>query len=229
MNDINNRNPVLLIHGIIRTSSVFRKMNPYLRQRGWSIYTLDLKPNNATLGLDQMAAQVADYVNRTFAPNQPIDLVGLSMGGLVTRYYVQRLGGIDRVQRYITISSPHHGTWLAYLWNRRACLQMRPDSAFLKDLNRDSKMLGRLKFTSIWTPWDFIIVPAHSSQMPVGRNVKVPVVAHASMVINSQSLQVVASALSEPLKQIQRTYPEGHHQWQLTRDCQKLPPDGGKI
>ncbi|MEQ8956947.1 MAG: alpha/beta fold hydrolase [Coleofasciculus sp. C2-GNP5-27] len=195
-------NPVILVHGIFRTSSVFRKLSPYLKKQGFSVYTLDLNPNNATLGLDQMATQLADFVNQTFAPNQPIDLVGLSMGGLVTRYYVQRLGGIDRVQRYITISAPHHGTWLAYLLNRRACVQMRPGSPLLEDLNRDVWMLERLNFTSIWTRWDFIIIPGSSSRMSVGKDVNVPVFAHACMVINSHSMQAVASALSEPVRSL---------------------------
>ncbi len=221
MNNTNNRNPVLLVHGIIRTSAVFRQMSASLTQQGWCVYTLDLKPNNATLGLDQLATQVANYINKTFGSEQPIDLVGLSMGGLVTRYYVQRLGGIDRVQRFITISSPHQGTRMAYLWNRPGCIQMRPGSTFLDDLNQDAAILERINFTSIWTPWDFIIVPACSSQMPVGREVQVRVFAHGFMVRNSRSLQAVALALSEPLKCDRQLLP--------TPDSQKLPQYGGKI
>lgn len=193
-------NPVLLVHGIMRTSLVFRKMSAYLTTQGWSVYTLNLKPHNATIGLDELALQVADYVDQTFGLEQPLDLVGLSMGGLVTRYYVQRLGGIERVQRFVTISAPNQGTRLAYLSRRPGCVQMRPGSAFLKDLNQDSSMLERLNFTSLWTPWDFVIVPAQSSQMPVGKEVKIPVVAHHSMVRNYRSIQAVASALSEPVK-----------------------------
>ncbi len=200
MNGKNNRNPVLLVHGIIRTSAVFRTMSAYLTQQGWSVHSFNLTPNNATLGLDQLATQVADYVDKTFAPEQPFDLVGLSMGGLVTRYYVQRLGGIDRVQRFITISAPHQGTRMAYLLPRPACVQMRPGSPFLEDLNKDASMLERLNFTSLWTPWDFIIVPACSSQMPVGREVKVSVFAHAFMVRDARCLQAVESALLEPIK-----------------------------
>lgn len=200
MNTTSDRNPVLLVHGIIRTSAVFRKMTNYLTQQGWSVHSFNLTPNNATLGLDQLATQVAEYVDKTFAPEQPVDLVGLSMGGLVTRYYVQRLGGIDRVQRFITISSPHQGTRMAYLSPRLGCVQMRPGSAFLKDLNQDVGMLARLNFTSIWTPWDFIIVPACSSQMSVGQEVKVSVLAHALMVRDTRCLQAVASALSKPVE-----------------------------
>jgi len=35
--------------------------------------------------------KVANYVAANFAPEQPFDLVGFSMGGIVSRYYVQRL------------------------------------------------------------------------------------------------------------------------------------------
>jgi triacylglycerol lipase len=216
MNSTNNRNPVLLVHGIIRTSSVFRTMLPYLTQQGWSVYTVDLRPNNATLGLELMAAQLADSIDKLFAPEQPIDLVGLSMGGLVTRYYVQRLGGINRVQRFISISAPNQGTWAAYLWHRCACVQMRPDSDFLNDLNRDAQMLERINFTVLWTPWDAIIIPAGSSKMPVGREVELPnVFAHACMVANPHSLEAVAAALSEPIKPC--------HQLQSTPAHQKSP------
>jgi triacylglycerol lipase len=200
MNTINQRNPVLLVHGIMRTSAVFRKMSAYLTELGWSVYTLNLKPHNATIGLDELATQVADYVDKNFAPDQSLDLVGLSMGGLVTRYYVQRLGGIKRVQRFITISAPNQGTRMAYLSARPGCVQMRPGSAFLEDLNQDSKMLERLNFTSLWTPLDFIIVPARSSQMPVGQEVKISVLAHYLMVRDNRSIQAVALALSEPIK-----------------------------
>ncbi len=197
---LTQRNPVLLVHGIMRTSGVFRKMSAYLTIQGWSVYTLNLMPHNATIGLDELALQVADYVDQTFAAKQPLDLVGLSMGGLVTRYYVQRLGGIERVQRFMTISAPNQGTYMAYLSTRVGCVQMRPGSTFLKDLNHDCSMLEALNFTSIWTPWDFVIVPAQSSQMPVGNEVKLSVFAHALMVRDNRIIQAVASALSVPIK-----------------------------
>ncbi|QOV24140.1 esterase/lipase family protein [Anabaenopsis elenkinii] len=202
------RNSVLLIHGIEDTGAVFNTMASYLRQMGWPVYTLDLVPNNATLGLDILAQQVSDYVLNNFAPQQPIDLVGFSMGGIVSRYYVQKLGGFKRVQRLITISSPHHGTLMAYASQRQGCLQMRSNSQFLQDLNTDAQILDLLNFTSIWTPYDLMIVPAKSSQMPVGKEIIVRVLLHPAMLTDPKSLAAVASALREPIKlcpQFQRT------------------------
>lgn len=195
-----DRNPVVLIHGIDDTAAIFHKMAPYLYLHGWRIYSLDLKPNNGDIGLDRMAQQVADFVDRTFAPTQKIDLIGFSMGGIIGRYYVQRLGGIDRVDRFITIASPHYGTWTAYFRPNIGASQMRRGSLFLTDLNRDAEMLDRLNFTSIWTPLDLMIVPAASSQMPVGKNLQIPVSGHAWMVTDSRSLQAIAAALAEPLR-----------------------------
>ncbi|AVZ30524.1 triacylglycerol lipase [Nodularia spumigena CS-584] len=215
------RNSVLLIHGIDDTGAVFNQMASYLRQLGWSVHTLDLVPNNGAVGLDILAQQIADYVVKTFAPEEPIDLVGFSMGGIVSRYYVQRLGGINRVQRFITISSPHHGTVTAYASQRHGCLQMRRNSQFIQDLNADAVMLGQLNFTSIWTPYDLMIVPANSSQMPLGKEVVVPVVLHSWMLTDSRSLAAVASALAEPVNPC--------HQFGYADNCQKSPLGGGNI
>ncbi len=60
--------PILLVHGIHDTGAVFNKMVFYLKQRGWSVHTLDLLPNNSAVVLDQLAQQVADYVAATFEP-----------------------------------------------------------------------------------------------------------------------------------------------------------------
>ncbi|NET73388.1 MAG: alpha/beta fold hydrolase, partial [Sphaerospermopsis sp. SIO1G2] len=158
-------NPVLLVHGINDTGAVFNKMARYLKNIGLDVYTLDLVPNNGSEVLDNLAQQVADYVNAEFAQEQPLDVVGFSMGGIVSRYYIQRLGGIEKVKRFITISSPHQGTSIAYLTWLKGAVQMQPNSDFLNDLNSDVDMLKKLNFTSIWTPYDLMIIPAKSSRM----------------------------------------------------------------
>jgi triacylglycerol lipase len=214
-------NPVLLIHGIDDTGAVFDTMAGYLRQRSWSVHTLDLIPNNGDLGLDELAKQVDNYVATNFAPEQTLDLVGFSMGGIVTRYYIQRLGGIKRVQRLITIASPHYGTAIAYGSRRPGCVQMRTNSPFLKDLNSDATMLQQLNFTSIWTPYDLMIVPANSSQMPVGREEIIPVALHPWMLKDSRSLAIVAAALAAPIS----PYPQFVH----TQNSQKSPLGGDNI
>lgn len=195
MNSLNKPNPVLLVHGIFDTIRIFNRMSRYLKNLGWDVYSLNLVPNYGILGLDKLAKQVDDYINKTFPPNQPLDLIGFSMGGIVSRYYVQRLGGIERVERFITISSPHNGTLTGYALNLPAPIQMRPKSDFLEDLNQDIALLEQINFTSIWTPYDAMILPARSSQVPVGRDIKINVLLHAWMVSDEKVLKVIVEEL----------------------------------
>jgi triacylglycerol lipase len=191
-------NPVLLIHGIDDTTQVFNTMTQYLKDRDWQVHRLNLVPNNGDRGLDQLAQQIATYVDEHFEAGQPFDLVGFSMGGIVSRYYLQRLGGLDRVQRFITISSPHQGTWMGFLrWNAGAS-QMRPHSPFLEDLNQDLDQLKQVQFTSIWTSLDLMILPANSSVLPVGDQFQIPVALHPWMLRDRRVLELLVTVLQQP-------------------------------
>jgi triacylglycerol lipase len=196
---LDHRNPVLLVHGLMDTSSKMRKIAAHLRGLGWQVADIDLTANNGDTPLEVLAQQVATKIDRTFARDRPIDLLGFSMGGLVSRYYVQRLGGIDRIQRFVTISTPHRGTIAANFSTRRGCIQMRPEHDFIRDLNRDVDRLKQLNFTSLWTPFDAIILPASSSQLGIGTELKIPVLAHPLMVADRRVLEAIATALSQPV------------------------------
>ena len=194
------RNPILLVHGLMDTSSKMRKISSHLHNLGWQVLDIDLMPNNGDSKLELLAAQVADLIDRTFAPDRPIDLLGFSMGGLVSRYYLQRLGGIERVQRFISISAPNNGTIAGYFSQRPGCIQMQPNSEFMTDLNSDVDRLKSLNFTLLWTPFDMIILPPSSSQLGIGTDIKVPVVAHPLMVADKRILTAITHALSQPVK-----------------------------
>lgn len=194
-------NPVLLVHGFYDKQTVFNKMSTYLTNLGWSVHSFDLTPNNGMAGLETLAAQIARYVEKNFDEHQPLDLIGFSMGGVVTRYYLQRLGGVKRVKRYINISAPNRGTVTAYSLPIPGVAQMRPKSKFLEDLNRDAaEILSLVNLTVIWTPLDMMIVPADSSILPVGTHLKLPVLFHAQMLSDPRVLAAVAKALTEPTK-----------------------------
>jgi triacylglycerol lipase len=193
------RNPILLVHGLMDTSYKMRQISSHLHNLGWQVHDIDLTPNTGDELLEILAQQVANLVDRTFAPDQPIDLLGFSMGGLVSRYYLQRLGGLDRVQRFISISAPNNGTIAAYFTTRPGCIQMQPDSGFMQDLNRDVDRLNRLNFTCLWTPFDLIILPPTSSQLGIGTEMSIPVVAHPLMVADRRVLAAITTALVQPV------------------------------
>jgi triacylglycerol lipase len=186
---------VLLLHGLGDTCRLFKDLKPFLEQRGWIVHCLNLVPNNGDSALEVLAGQAARYIESDLPAGVPVNLVGFSMGGLVARYYAQRLDPEGRLRRLVTISSPHSGTWTAYLrWNPGA-RQMRPGSAFLRDLDQGREVLKRAGFTSIWTPFDLMILPAKSSVMPQARVVRLNISHHARMIRHPRVLQAVERAL----------------------------------
>jgi triacylglycerol lipase len=191
-----DRNPVVLVHGIFSDSRELTRLGHYLRLGGWQVFTPDLTPNGGQSGLDALARQLATYTDRV-VPGKKFDLVGFSMGGLVSRYYLQRLGGVERVERFVSLAAPHHGTVLAHLNGSLGGVQMRRESEFLRELARNDDQLSRVKFTSMYNPLDLIILPARSSVMPQARNVRVVGLAHPSLILGKRSLRAVASALRE--------------------------------
>lgn len=197
---MSDRNPVLLLHGIFDTGRIFDRMAAHLTQQGWDVHRLDMRPNFGLAPIEQLAEQVADYVNNQFSA-QPIDIVGFSMGGIVARYYLQRLGGLQQVQRFITLSSPHRGTFTGNAWPLVGGQQMSYGSEFMRSLNADVKQLHQVQFTSVWTPYDLMILPANSSQLGIGRELTVPVLVHRWMVSDKRSIAIVVDELSKPLSQ----------------------------
>jgi triacylglycerol lipase len=182
------------------TSHEMRKIASHLRDRGWQVFDIDLTLNNGDTQLEILAKQVADFVARTFEPHQSIDLLGFSMGGLVARYYLQRLGGLERVGRFISISAPNHGTIAAQFSTRPGCVQMRSNSDFIRDLNSDVDRLRCLNFTCLWTPFDLIILPPSSSKLGIGTEISIPVLAHPLMLIDARTLNAITDALSQPIQ-----------------------------
>ncbi len=170
-------------------------LSRFLTQQGWQTYRPHLTPITGRGGLDAMALQLRDYLHDLFSDGRPFSLVGYSMGGLIARYYLQRLDGLTRVRRFVTISTPHNGSLAAYLLRNEAGIQMRPGSGFLDNLNEDAEVLARAGFVSIWTRWDLSIIPASSSRMPVGTMIPLSVPAHPLMLWSGKSYRAVKDAL----------------------------------
>ena len=188
--------PVMLVPGFMDGPNRVRRLARYLRRHGFRPHAVAPQPSSGRVGLDVLAEQLRAYADDGPLAGQVFDLVAFSMGGLVSRYYVQRLGGAERVGRFVTLASPHRGTRMAQLWPGAGGRQMRPGSAFLEDLNGDAAMLERHGFTSIWTPLDLMIVPPTSSVLGVGRERRLLVPAHPLMIYGRTAHRAVLAALT---------------------------------
>jgi triacylglycerol lipase len=196
-----HRNPVLLVHGFQDDAKKMQAMARALRRGGWTVLTPTLSPSGCQVGNEVLAQQLSEFIESNVPRDTRFDLVGFSMGGIVCRYYLQRLGGISRVDRFVAISAPEHGTWWASICPSKSprwpgAAQLQPGSAFLRDLNNDAEVLNQVRFTTMWTPLDLMVFPATSSRMPIGGEAKVWVPFHPLMVWLPSCHRAVAAALS---------------------------------
>lgn len=174
---------IVLVHGFNDTYLKFKTMQSAFEKAGHDCIVPSLTPKNAGKGLEHLARQLNDIINAGVGDNNAkICLVGFSMGGLISRYYLQELGGYKRVSRFFSISAPHHGTHLAYLSMSLGARQMRPDSEFIRLLEQNADRLGELECYSYWTPFDLMILPATSSKWGKAENISVNSLCHPCMV-----------------------------------------------
>jgi triacylglycerol esterase/lipase EstA (alpha/beta hydrolase family) len=195
--------PVLFVHGTDDTPGSFFAMKDAFRQAGWPeerLHAVRLHPNNGQLPIEVMAYQVRRAAEglRQRTGAERIDVVAFSQGTLSSRYWMQELGGQPRVRRFVSISGPHHGTRAAYLRADPALVQMRPDSDFLRELNRREKPFGDTEVFSFWTPLDSTVVPADSARLPGATERTFCVPAHQLMLnapaVISATVEVLARA-----------------------------------
>ncbi|HRJ71674.1 MAG TPA: alpha/beta fold hydrolase [Terrimicrobiaceae bacterium] len=179
------RTPVVLVHGYGDSGKSFAFFASKLSERGFECFAPDLQPADAGAGIEDVARKLKTEIARRYGADSPVAIVAFSMGGIVARYYLQKLGGAARCRAFFTVSSPHHGTLAAYLADGRGAVQMRPGSSFLRGLNADVSGYRRLEPVSYWTPLDLMIFPAASSIWRAAENVMVWELCHPRMLGSS--------------------------------------------
>ncbi|GAA0484212.1 alpha/beta fold hydrolase [Streptomyces sp. NPDC046215] len=193
--------PVLLLHGFIDNRSVFVLLRRSLIRHGWSrveslnysLLTCDVRAAAALLG-----RRVEEICARTGA--ERIDVVGHSLGGLIARYYVQRLGGDARVRTLVTLGTPHGGTRVVPLMSAHPLVrQMRPRSDVVEELARPAPHCGT-RFISFWSDLDHWMVPVETARIEhpdlLARNVRVTGVGHLALPVHGTVAAGIRQALS---------------------------------
>lgn len=191
--------PVLLVHGIWDTGAKLATLRAAIERAGRRVVTaMDLVPNDGRAPLHVLAEQVRARVESLARAHgaERVDLVGFSMGALVSRVYLQRLGGKRRVRRFVSISGPHGGTVHAHVLPLAGARDMRRGSALLRELDADPDPWGDVEVHVLYTPFDLMIVPARSSELRGAQTTtRIPVVLHRFMIEDARAVGAVARIL----------------------------------
>ncbi|MFJ9902167.1 lipase family alpha/beta hydrolase [Streptomyces sp. NPDC101152] len=196
--------PVVLLHGFIDNRSVFVLLRRSLAQHGrqrveslnYSPLTCDIRTAAELLG-----RHIEEICERT--GSRQVDIVGHSLGGLIARYYVQRLGGDLRVRTLVTLGTPHSGTRVAPLANAHPIVrQMRPGSELLEELTRPAPGC-RTRFVSFWSDLDHLMDPLETACIEhpdlMAQNVRVSGIGHLALPVHPAVATGIRQALdAEP-------------------------------
>jgi triacylglycerol lipase len=192
--------PILLAHGIIDNHTVFALMRRHLVRRGFSsIHTFSYSP--LTLDVRSTAERMGREIEAICeaSGSDQIHVIGHSLGGLIARYYVQRLGGDQRVHTCVTLGTPHQGTVAAKLLPWPLVKQVRPESDLLTELAEPAPDC-RTRFVAFYSDVDQLIVPQRRARIQhpdlLATNVRVHGVGHLSLPFHGEVVHRITGMLA---------------------------------
>jgi triacylglycerol lipase len=194
--------PVVLVHGMSSNRAIFHILRRDLRRAGFPHVSV---PNYSWLTTDvrgaahRLAAEVERLCER--GGYERVHVVGHSLGGLIARYYVQRLGGHARVHTLVTLGAPHHGTLVAMLPLPHPVIrQLRPGSDLLAELAEPAPGCAT-RFVAFHSDLDELVIPTANAGLahPDLRtsNIAVRAVGHVSLPLHRRVVSEVCRVLHD--------------------------------
>lgn len=188
--------PVVLVHGTAGGAQTnWGAYAPLLANQGYCVYALtygalDVPWPLSALGgmkpIPESAAQLGAFVGRVLAATgaAQVDFVAHSQGNTVGEYYIKRLGGSGKVNRFVAIAPP----WLGIFGDQmnvvrafgrqlgasadqvddlaamgvvcQACPEMLGNSSFMNALNADGVYDPSVTYTNLASNFDEAVWPA---------------------------------------------------------------------
>ena len=192
--------PIILVHGLIDNRSIFALLRRGLTRRGFDhITTLNHSP--LTDDVRSVAQTLGDLIEDLCETSgyERVHVVGHSMGGLIARYYVQRLGGDSRVHTLVTLGTPHGGTVPASFIPLPVVRQLSPSSGLIQELEEPAPGC-RTRMLAVWSDLDQLVVPQTNGRITHpdlrARNMMVHGVGHMSLPIDGHVVHEICQTLA---------------------------------
>lgn len=197
---------VVLIHGFVCNRGFWLPWMQRLRTAAVPYVSLNLEPIFGSI--DEYVPLIdAAVVRATALTGQRPTLICHSMGGLAARAWLSSApDAAARINKVITIGTPHRGTWLARFSHLSNGRQMRHDCEWQQELLARELTLHPVRNAERFVCWysntDNIVFPASTATLPGADNRLVPGTAHVALAFHprvmNESLALVASAATSP-------------------------------
>ena len=193
-----NRNPIILIHGLWNTSSIFSFITSKLDEQGVDYFAPTLNHSFGMTSIVELTNLMDQLILEKYGLQQEIDVLGFSMGGVIGRYWINKFNGYKRTKRFITIGSPHNGTLASQLVPKypfRGISEMKINSSLLRDLAKYDYFLNDIDCISFFTFWDLMVFPGWRAHLNVGEKISLKILKHRNLVRNPAAVERIIERL----------------------------------
>ena len=190
---------LVLVHGLWDKPNVFDRLVSYLSIDDLIIFTPHLPHDGGRIGLKNLAIELDRLILERYGHDQFIELLGFSMGGIICRIWLQQMGGAHRTDSFISIGSPHYGTYTAQViphWLFCGVADMKRGSQLIQELNNNIQLLHTVRCSSYFCRWDLMTFPGWQAVLPIGDHFDIPVLTHKDLIANPRSLRILAKTIN---------------------------------
>lgn len=179
------QDPILFVHGWSESASLWNTMIGRFEKDGYkkselSAYSYNTSQSNKIDAEKEVKSHVESLLKNTGATK--VDIISHSMGSLNTRWYIKFDGGESKVDDWVSLGGPNHGTETANACSFQvSCQEMRIGSTFLSELNAGDETPGEVNYGTWWSPCDEIINPDESVILSGASNHKTACLTHVGL------------------------------------------------
>jgi triacylglycerol esterase/lipase EstA (alpha/beta hydrolase family) len=178
------QDPILFVHGYSSSASVWNTMISRFEKDGYSksylsAYSYNTSQSNKVDAEKEVKSHVESLLKATGATK--VDIIAHSMGSLNSRWYIKFSGGESKVDDWVSLGGPNHGTDFANFCFSTSCVEMRQNSTFLKELNAGDETPGTVSYGTWWSPCDEIINPDSSVALSGATNTQTACMSHSAL------------------------------------------------
>jgi triacylglycerol esterase/lipase EstA (alpha/beta hydrolase family) len=192
----NSQRGVVLVHGYFCNRGFWHRWKKRLSAEGRVFAAVNLEP--AFGSIDAYIETIERAVHSvTQATGMPPLLVCHSMGGLAARAWAHSRNGYTRVQRIVTLGTPHHGTWIASWSHTTNGGQMRLRSRWITALAGEESATTQERFVCYYSNCDNIVFPVSTATLPNADNRLEPGYGHVELAFSKRIQSEVWTLLEE--------------------------------
>ncbi len=160
-----NHDPILFVHGLGGSSASFAQMRARFVAAGWQDgIELFAFTYSSTVTHAAAAQEIHNQVNHimTVTGASKVDIISHHSGSLSSRFYLRNFGGTRKIDAWISLGGPNHGSTVVDPCTLIQCREMAPLSSFIIALNAEVEAQPPVRYATWRSPCDERVVPRAS-------------------------------------------------------------------